>query len=79
MHSSRMRTVHSSGRISGGQWGGVSAPGGFMSAPRLGQGLHRGAMSARGGRVYAMGGMSVPGGHVCSQGGSAPRGCVCSQ
>ena len=68
MHSSRMRTVRSSDRISGGGWclfpqggicSGVSAPG----------------VCSHGG------GVSAPGGHVCSRGGgvSAPRGGVCSQ
>ena len=63
MHSSRMRTVHSSGRISGGG-------GGVGGCLLLGGCLLPGGMSATGGGVCSRGG-------VCSQGGSVPGG-VCS-
>ena len=82
MHSSRIRTVRSSGRISGG--GGLSAPGGWGRCLIQGVGcLLRGGMSAPRG-VSAPGGCLVwgvsglggvcPWGDVCSRGVSAPRG-----
>ena len=76
MHSSRMRTVRSSGRLWGGGWcllrgvsarGGVSDPGG-VSAPGRG-------VSAPGRGVSAPGGRGCLGG-VCSGGVSALRGCL---
>ena len=92
MHSSRMRTVRSSSRLSGEgrgvcSWGvsapsGVSALGGcllrgWVFAPGV---LAPGRVSAPGGGVCSRGcllkGGLLPGG-VCSRGGvSAPRGCL---
>ena len=76
MHSSRMRTVISSGRLSGG--GGLSAPvrgvcfGGGCLLPG---GCLLLRVSAPGGSAPR--GVSAPGGgRVCSQGVSAPRGCL---
>ena len=77
MHSSRMRTVRSSGRLSGeglcllpGGRGcllsGLSAPGGVC--------LLRGAGSAPRGRCLLRG-VSTPGGSVCS-GGACSGGCL---
>ena len=70
MHSSRMRTVCSSGHI----WGGGSARGGVCL-----QGVCSWVVSALGGvclwGVSASGGVSALGG-VCCRGVSAPRGCL---
>ena len=68
MHSSRMRTIHSSDRISGG-----SAQGGVCSGGCLLWGV-----SALGG-VCSRGYVSAPGGCVCSGECVSALGGVCSQ
>ena len=72
MHSSRMRTVRSSGRILGGIPGwGIPGPGGYL--------VRRGSVPGLRGRVYLVqGGVPGLGGYLVLGGVPGPGGCTWS-